>query len=469
MRCFTKRVTMMFWELFRVCVSNPLGNGKRERMHMKKKAWAWGLFVLIVLAGWGVWKGRTYFSGDSPASTSSETSRHDASSSGAQGKPVRGGLGGMGGRPLPVQVATIRQGEMAVTLSALGTVTARNTAIVKARVAGQLAQIAFQEGQVVKAGAVLAEIDPRPYQAQFDQAAGQLARDEALLANARADLARYRDLLKQDSIARQQVDNQEWLVKQYEGTVSNDRGALAAARLQLGFTKVSAPFDGRVGLRQVDVGNYVQASDPNGIVTMTQTRPIHVVFSIPADQLPRVLESLHAGQSMPVDAFDSAQTQVLASGKLSSVDNQVDLSTGTIKLKAVFANTNERLFPNQFVNVRLQVAMQHEAVLAPTAAIQRGNNGTFVYVVGAERKVTVRPVSTGATAYDLVAIVQGLAVGEQVVIDGADKLREGAQVEISTPGAGKSKTKTSEAAHARLGSGKKSGRLAQPAPSGKAP
>lgn len=428
---------------------------------MKKKTWAWGLFVVLV--GWGVWSmwGSTYFS------VGTDTKPRNLSSSEFQGAPGKSGMGNMGGmsnRPLPVQAATIRQGDMEVALSALGTVTARNTAIVKARVAGPLVRITFQEGQPVKAGAVLAEIDPRPYQAQLDQASGQLTRDEALLANARADLARYRDLLKQDSIARQQVDNQEWLVKQYEGTVNNDRGALEAARLQLSFTQITAPFEGRVGLRQVDVGNYVQTSDPNGIVTMTQTRPINVAFSIPADQLPRILESLHAGKVMTADALDSTHAKVLASGKLSSVDNQVDLTTGTIKLKAVFENTNDRLFPNQFVNVRLQVATRHEAVLAPTAAIQRGSNGTFVYIVGADHKVMVRPVNTGASSHDQIEILQGLTVGEQVVIDGADKLREGAQVEISTPGAGKSEAgKVGDSTPPGVGQGKKSGRQGQAA------
>lgn len=454
-------------------------------MRMKKKTWAWGGLILILLVGWWGYTS-SYFSGgnegaegingangangvgETDKSGSSGASQHNAASdvaSGPAGKNSRGGAGGLSNRPLPVQVATIQQGDMDVTLRALGTVTARNTAIVKARVAGQLVRVVFQEGQVVKAGALLAEIDPRPYQAQFDQASGQLARDEALLANARVDLARYRELYKQDSIARQQMENQEWLVKQYEGTVSNDRGALEAARLQLGFTRISAPFDGRVGLRQVDVGNYVQTSDPNGIVTMTQTHPVHVMFSIPADQLPRVLESLQKGQPMAVDALDSSHTQVLARGKLSSVDNQVDLATGTIKLKAVFENTNDRLFPNQFVNARLQVATQHAAVLAPTAAIQRGNNGTFVYVVGADHKVMARSVSTGVTSHDQVAIVQGLAVGEQVVIDGADKLREGAQVDISTPGAGKSPV--GESVPSGAGQSRRSGRHAPPTVSGK--
>jgi multidrug efflux system membrane fusion protein len=348
-----------------------------------------------------------------------------------------GGPGGMANRPLPVQAQATRRGDMAVTINALGTVSALNTAIVKARVAGQLQRIAFREGQLVKQGDLLAEIDPRPFQAQLDQAAGQLARDEALLANARADLERYRNLLKKDSIASQQVDNQDWLVRQYEGTVKNDRGIVADAKLQLDFSRVTAPFSGRLGLRQVDVGNYVQTGDANGIVVITQTQPINVVFAIPADALPAVLAHLHAGEPLPVDAYDRAGATRLATGKVASIDNQMDVATGTVKLKAEFANSDEKLFPNQFVNARLHVDTRHDVVLAPTAAIQRGARGLFMYVIGADKTVHVRAVTPGPTSHDSIVIENGLREGELVVIDGADKLRDGAKVEISQPGAGK--------------------------------
>ena len=342
-----------------------------------------------------------------------------------------------GGRPMPVQAATVRRGDIDVTVDALGTVSALNTAVVKARVSGQLVKIAFREGQLVKAGDLLAEIDPRPFQATYDQAAGQLARDEALLTNARLDLERYRGLLKKDSIPGQQVDTQESLVRQYEGTVKNDRGLVDNARLQLAFCRITAPISGRLGLRQVDVGNYVQTSDTNGIAVITQTQPINVVFAIPADKLTPVISRLHGGERLKVEAFDRDNKTLLATGRLASIDNQIDIATGTVKLKAEFVNRDERLFPNQFVNVRLGIETRQNAILAPTAAIQRGAKGTFVYVVGKDGSVAVRPVNLGPTDGEIIAVEQGLEAEEQVVIDGADKLREGAKVTVATPGAGK--------------------------------
>ena len=344
---------------------------------------------------------------------------------------------GADGRPLPVQAAVVKRGDIDVTVEALGTVTALNTSVVKARVAGQLTRIAFKEGQLVKAGDLLAEIDPRPFQAQLDQSAGQLARDEALLANAKVDLERYRGLLKKDSIAGQQVDNQEWLVRQYEGTVKNDRGLVDSAKLQLSFTRVTAPVSGRVGLRQVDVGNYVQTSDTTGIAVVTQTQPLNVVFAIPADQLTAVVSHLHAGDKMVVSAYARGGKTLLSSGRLMSVDNQIDVTTGTVKLKAEFENRDEQLFPNQFVNVRLSVETRHDVVLAPVASIQRGAQGTFVYSVGKEGEISVRAVTLGPVSGDVVVVERGLDADTQVVIDGADKLREGARVTVATPGAGK--------------------------------
>ncbi len=344
-----------------------------------------------------------------------------------------------GDRPQPVQAAAVVRGDADITLQAPGTVMARNTATVRARVTGQLVRIAFHEGQLVRAGEILAEIDSRPFQAQLDQAAGQLARDEAQLSNARVDLARYRSLLQQDAIASQQVDAQEALVRQYEGTVKNDRGLLDAARLQLDFTRIRAPFDGRLGLRQVDAGNLVQPGDANGLVVMTQTRPINVVFAIPADKLAGVLERQRAGKTLAVDAYDSSGSTRLAQGRLVSIDNQVDTSTGTVKLKAEFANADERLFPNQFVNIRLQENRLHNVLLAPSAAVQRGSQGSFMLVVADDGRVAMRPVSPGVVSAsgEQVVIEHGLKEGDRVVIDGADKLKDGAKVEISQPGAGK--------------------------------
>lgn len=344
---------------------------------------------------------------------------------------------GADGRPLPVQAAVVKRGDINVTVEALGTVTALNTSVVKARVAGQLTKIAFKEGQLVKAGDLLAEIDPRTFQAQLDQSAGQLARDEALLANAKVDLERYRGLLKKDSIASQQVDNQEWLVRQYEGTVKNDHGLVDSAKLQLSFARVTAPVSGRVGLRQVDVGNYVQTSDTTGIAVVTQTQPLNVVFAIPADQLTAVVSHLHAGDKMVVSAYARGGKTLLSSGRLMSVDNQIDVTTGTVKLKAEFENRDEQLFPNQFVNVRLSVETRHDVVLAPVASIQRGAQGTFVYSVGKEGEISVRAVTLGPVSGDVVVVERGLDADTQVVIDGADKLREGVRVTVATPGAGK--------------------------------
>jgi multidrug efflux system membrane fusion protein len=346
------------------------------------------------------------------------------------------GSGGDGNRPLPVQVATAKSGDIDVFIDALGTVTARNTATVKARVDGQLVRIAFREGQLVKEGEVLAEIDPRPFQVLLDQANGQLVRDQALLAIARLDLDRYQGLLAKDSIARQQVEAQESLVHQNEGVVQTDRAQVDNARLQLAFTRITAPIAGRLGLRQVDTGNMIHGSDTNGLVVITQTRPISVVFAIPADNLSAVLTRLHSGDTLAVDALDRGGKTRLASGKLLTVDNQIDVATGTVKLKAEFANTDDKLFPNQFVNARLRVETLHGAILMPVAAIQRGTQGIFVYAVDHEQVVTIRPVTLGPVSGDVVAIKTGLAAGEQVVTDGADKLREGSKVVAATPGAG---------------------------------
>jgi multidrug efflux system membrane fusion protein len=353
--------------------------------------------------------------------------------------PPSGGGGRRGdgtGRPTPVMAATAKSGDIDVTINALGTVTARNTATVKARVDGQLIRVDFREGQMVGEGDLLAEIDPRPFHVLLDQFSGQLLRDEALLTNAKLDLERYRDLIAKDSIAKQQVDAQAALVQQYEGTVKADRAQVDNAKLQLGFTRVTAPLAGRLGLRQVDVGNMVHASDANGIVVITQTQPLNVIFAIPSDNIGAVAARLKAGEVLTADAFDRSGKKKLASGKLMTVDNQIDVTTGTVKLKAEFTNADGALFPNQFVNIGLRVETRHDAVLIPTAALQRGTQGTFVYVVGTDTTVAIRPITPGAISGDVVAVEQGLKAGEQVVVDGADKLRQGAKVEVTTPSSG---------------------------------
>ncbi|MFA7279196.1 MAG: efflux RND transporter periplasmic adaptor subunit, partial [Sterolibacterium sp.] len=280
-------------------------------------------------------------------------------------------------RPIPVVVAPVRQGSLDVYLFGLGTVTPLNAVMVRGRVDGQLMRVAFEEGQMVQAGDLLAQIDPRPFEVQLTLATGQLARNQALLDNARTDLERYRMLLEQDSISRQQVDTQESLVRQYEAALLADQGGIDNAKLQLTHARVVAPISGRVGLRQVDPGNIVRASDANGIVVITQLQPIGIVFPIPEDALPRVMKRLRAGdKNIQVDAFDRAQREKLGSGRLLAADNQIDTATGTIRLKAEFPNADGALFANQFVNVRMPVETLLNATLVPTAAIQRGAAGT---------------------------------------------------------------------------------------------
>ncbi len=335
-------------------------------------------------------------------------------------------------RPLPVTAAAAKKGDIDVYLNGLGTATPVNTVTVRSQVSGQLLQVHFKEGDAVKAGELLAEIDPRPFQVQLMQAEGQLIRDEALLKNAENDLARYKLLLAQDSIADQQVTTQESLVQQYRGIVKTDQGQIANAKLQITYSRISAPVSGRVGLRLVDPGNIIQANDVNGIAVITQLQPITVVFPVPQNNLPAIMKRLRSGDTLPVFAYSQDSKAMLAKGALIAVDNQIDTTTGTVKLKAKFDNARNELFANQFVNVRLKVDTLHGATVMPTAAIQRGSIETFAYVVKDDRTVTVRPVQLGPTEGEAVAVTSGLKPGEVVVVVGGDKLREGTRVELVT-------------------------------------
>jgi len=331
--------------------------------------------------------------------------------------------------PIPVVVTPVRQGSLDVYLFGLGTVTPLNAVMVRSRVDGQLMRVAFEEGQMVQAGDLLAQIDPRPFEVQLTLATGQLARNQALLDNARTDLERYRKLLEQDSISRQQVDTQESLVRQYEAALLADQGGIDNAKLQLTHARVVAPISGRVGLRQVDPGNIVRAADATGIVVITQLQPIGIVFPIPEDALPRVMRRLRSDKFIPVDVFDRAQKEKLGSGRLLAADNQIDTATGTIKLKAELPNADGALFANQFVNVRMPVETLPNATLVPSAAIQRGAADTFVYAVKDGQKVAVVPVKAGPVQGETTAIETAIAAGTLVVVDGADRLRDGAYVE----------------------------------------
>ncbi|MDD5460260.1 MAG: MdtA/MuxA family multidrug efflux RND transporter periplasmic adaptor subunit [Methylococcales bacterium] len=331
---------------------------------------------------------------------------------------------------VPVAVAAGRQGDFPVYLSGLGTVTALRTVTVRSRVDGELMSVAFKEGQTVRKGDLLAEIDPRAFQVQLMQAEGQLLRDEALLKNAQVDLIRYKTLLEQDSIAAQQSVTQESLVKQYRGTVEIDRGLVADAKLQLSYARITAPISGRLGLRLVDPGNIVHASDANGLVVITQIQPIAVVFTLPEDDLRAVMKQFHSHQSLSIEVYDRSGKIMLADGQLLAVDNQIDTSTGTIKLKGQFANKDGALFSNQFVNVKMKMDTLRAITIIPTAAIQRGTGGTFVYVVKEDMTVSLRPLVLGPIEDEEVAVLEGLQPDERVVVDGADKLRENTKVKL---------------------------------------
>jgi multidrug efflux system membrane fusion protein len=343
---------------------------------------------------------------------------------------------GAGFGAVSVTAEPARKADLNVRIVALGTVTPVNTVTVRSLVDGQLQKIFFTEGQLVEAGAPLAEIDSRPFEVQKEQAEALRARDRALLDNARLDLERFRTLLSQDSVAKQQVDTQEALVRQYEATVKLDQAQINTAALQLTYAHITAPVTGRVGLRLVDTGNLIHPSDANGIAVITQLRPITVLFAIPQDALPKVLKSFRTDEPMAVEAFDRDGRTLLATGKLVTVDNQIDPSTGTVKLRAEFPNADETLFPNQFVNVQLIAEKIQGATVVPTAAVQRSTTATYVYIVTDQKKASVRLVETGPSERGVIVVSKGLVPGDVVVVDGIDKLREGSAIELVSRTAG---------------------------------
>ena len=410
----------MHFEHFNVQLLAPVSGAVMRPQ--RGRALPWVLAALLVASAGGFWWWQIHIANPGKG-TVTQTANAPAGGAGAR---RFGGANNV----QPVSVQLVRQQDIRVMVNAIGSIAAANTAIVHAQVSGVLQRLEFKEGQQIKSGQLLAQIDPRAFQATVGQAEGALARDKAQLEGARVDLARYRDLLAKDALPKQQLDTQVALVGQLEGTVKADQGALDSARLQLSYTRVTAPISGRVGLKQVDLGNVAQPADANGIVTITQTRPIALVFAVPAAHVPLMTARLHANESLPVEAWDRSGTRQLAIGRVATVDNAIDASTDTIKVKALFANVDDALFPNQSVSVRLQLDMLTKVLAVPQAAILRGAQGFYVYVVNADNSVSTRVVKPGTVDADWMAIIGPLKVGEKVVIDGVDRLRDGAKVEV---------------------------------------
>jgi multidrug efflux system membrane fusion protein len=381
-------------------VSQPAARPPRRRL-----VWI-SLLVLLVVAGIVWW------------------ARHGSA-------PQPGGAaGGRNAAPMSIVPATVAKGDIGINLNALGTVTSLATVTIRTQISGYLQKIDFTEGDEVKKGDLLAEIDPRPYEAALAQAKGQLARDEAMLKGAQVDLTRYQGLAAQNAVPHQTLDTQVALVAQDQGTVEADRATVKSAEVNLQYCRILSPLDGRVGLRQVDQGNYVTPGDANGLVVITQLQPISVLFTVPEDNLQAISKRLQAGAVLPAAAYNRSGATKIADGTLQTFDSQIDPTTGTIKLRAQFPNDTKVLYPNQFVNVRLLLDTHKDVTTMTTSGVQRGVPGTFVYLINADNTVSVRPVKLGVTDGDRVEVTSGLAPGDRIVIDGADKLRDGAKINL---------------------------------------
>ena len=383
----------------------------------KSHWWMWVVALAVVVGG--VW----YYRG---AQVQTQAQNSGAPGAGPNGMP--GDPGAFGNPVVPVVVSTAQRGDLPVYFDGLGTVTAYNTVTVRSRVDGAIVKVNFAEGQFVHEGDALVEIDPRPYQVALEQAQGQLAKDQAQLKDVQIDLERYKLLFKEGVIPQQQLDTQEASVGQSHGSIQADQAAIDSAKLNITYSHITAPIGGRVGLRLVDVGNIVHAADTTGLVVITQLQPISVIFTLPQDQLPQVMGKLHGSAQLSVEAWDRDDTTKITGGKLATIDNQIDVTTGTYKLKAVFSNDNNMLFPNQFVNVHLLVDTKHDITLVPVAAIQRGPQGTYVYIAAAGNVAKIQAVTVAQTTGNLVGLASGVSAGTNVVIDGQDKLQDGTQI-----------------------------------------
>jgi multidrug efflux system membrane fusion protein len=388
--------------------------------------WIWVLVIIGIVAG--IW----YFRG---ARTPSEAANPSGPATAGRGRGGAGGAG-MGNFSVPVVASAAQHGDLPVYFNGLGTVTAFNTVTVRSRVDGQLVNVAFREGQYVHEGDLLAQIDPRPFEVQLEQAQGQLTKDQAQRKDAEVNLERYRLLFKEGVIPQQQLDTQTALVGQFDGAIKSDQSQVDNAKLQLTYSRITAPISGRVGLRLVDPGNIIHATDTNGLVVITQLQPIVVLFSLPQDDLPQVSTKIRGGVQLNVEAYDRDDTTRIATGKLLTIDNEIDPTTGTYKLKSIFNNSDDALFPNQFVNVHLLVDTMRNLTIVPASAIQRGPQGTYVYAVGGDNTVKIRTVTVALTTASSVGLSGGINAGDVVVVDGQDKLQDGSKVTTTMAGSG---------------------------------